>query len=138
MVRVNALKLGVTVLFLAAAAGCSASTSNGPPENGGSYDSPEQLAEALKDAGLECSGLREMPKADDPDMTKDCTSNDGDLILRIYTDDADLHNERVAFEDAFFLKDKTMLAGKNWTIVGPDVYIDDAAEKLGGDIVTNG
>lgn len=132
MVRVNALKLGVIVLLMASAAGCSASTPEieGPSKDGGSYESPDDIADALTDAGLECSGLREAPLSNDAVQTQTCTSGDEPLTLRVFSDPTDLDAEIEAFDAG----EEGMLVGENWSLVGPSAYVEDAHAKLGGEI----
>lgn len=138
----NALKLGVIVLFLAAAAGCSASTSaaeksDGPPKDGGSYESPVDIVETLDKADVECSGLSEMPGADDPAMTQNCTAAGENVIVRVFDSTGELDRERGAFDGAGIFEGKSMQVGVNWNLVGPHGFVDDAADVLGGETVKN-
>lgn len=138
MVRVNALKLGVIAMCLASAAGCSAATSAGPPKNGGSYNSPEDIAEALDQAGLECSGLQKADRASDTIQTHNCTSGDEMVTLRVFTERQDVEGELDAFDGAAMFAGESILAGENWTIVATSDYVEDAHKALGGELVEGG
>lgn len=136
----NALKLGVIVLLLASAAGCSASTSTtdkpaGPPKNGGTYDTPADIVEALEDEGVMCDGLHEMPDAEDPAMTQKCSGHGGDVIVRVFDYPAELEAEREAFDGAGIFEGKGMLVGKNWNLLGLKSFAEAAHEKLGGKLL---
>lgn len=131
------------VLFLASVAGCSASTPaakepDKPPADGGSYESPVDIVETLDQAGIECAGLSEMPGAEDPAMTQNCTGGGDNVIVRVIHDRSELDAEVQAFDGAGLFKGESMVVGKNWNLVGVTAFVEDAHKKLGGDLVKGG
>ena len=137
---VNPLRLGVILIALATAAGCTTSTpdpesapttNSGPPADGGSYESIADLTDAMDTNGLRCTELEETVTG-----TATCNNGQVDVNLRIIDSPTALDQEIKAMEEAVWMPDGlTMLAGVNWTMVSNESYIRDAQEELGGRIV---
>ena len=95
---------------------------------------------ALDAGGIRCAGLRD-PQSPSGDgvLRKVCTSGDGDdVVLAIYPTYIALQSEVRAVAEATWLSTpKSILAGENWTILGPVVYVEDVQKILGGSITTS-
>jgi hypothetical protein len=148
-----------TVAVLALAAGLAAGCSGGsdqptaeqaapatptamattPPASGGRYSTPEEIKAALDAAGLSCAGLRlpDQPSDNDVDR-KSCTPDDGKLtFLAVYSPESPKLSSEVEFVRTSGFLEASILAGENWTIVGSDQFVEDAAKVLGGTVTTS-
>ena len=88
---------------------------------------------------MSCAGLRlpDQPSDDEVDR-KSCTPDDGRLtVLAVYPPESPkLSSEVEAVRTSGFLE-ASILAGENWTIVGSDQFVEDAAKVLGGTVTTS-
>lgn len=112
-----------------------------PPADGGTHASPAELIAALERAGLPCYGAR--PPVGDPGPGRDlvsCTPDDGESVtVVIYSDEAVLAKERIAFAEAGrIIGKRSMVTGLNWTLITKsDAYAAKAQKVIGGDLRLN-
>lgn len=114
-------------------------TPTGRPADGGAFSSTAGLQSALAAVGLTCSGLR--PPADPPaDGVERGFCQPGsaeDVILAVYPAGSTALAEEVAAVETMTYARSSILAGRNWTIVGPDAFVESARAALGGELTTS-
>ncbi len=126
--------------YLAAGPGRTASPAaaaqiSGPAPSGGRYPTAAALAQALVRAGATCTGLRPPPSPPPGRDSAQCVTAGGTLTLTVFADPAGVQTEAQAMGQASFLRGQTMLAGENWTAVGPDAVLEAVAPRLGGQMI---
>ena len=129
------LLTGVLLVVLASAAGCSTSDTpetDAPPADGGSYEEAGSITYALSQHDLACANLRQAPAGPEAWV---CDTEAGEAVTIRVNGPEDVAAEVTAMEDATFLDDDvSMLSGVNWTLLGPDSYVEDAHAVLGGTV----
>ena len=128
----NRLTAGSTaallVLFLAS---CSTSDATPPPEDGGTYESIDDLQEAVESAGLVCQELvLDTPPSKYSASSASCSEF---TYLAIYTDDVHLEAQLDFWRP---VGQRAVNVGKNWTVVSEDPKL--IQKNLGGSVLHTG
>lgn len=121
--------LAVAALSLAA---CSASgpTPPAPPADGGTFETLDDLKEAVTSAGLLCP---ELVLHNDAKYSASSGSCSEDLSLAVYSNDVSLESQVDLWEP---IDRGSINVGKNWTVVSPDPKL--IQQKLGGTVLRTG
>ena len=101
-------------------------------EKDATYETVEDLREAVLEAGLDCPGDTVVEVEDGDGGEIRCT---GETTIAVYHDEEDL--EAVSLGNIMFT-DRHALRGPNWIISGDDeVALGEARDVLGGDLSVN-
>ncbi|MEU5965964.1 hypothetical protein ABZ777_32565 [Micromonospora parva] len=114
----------------ASAATTTAAASSAPPVDGGTYDTPLLLVDALKKGGVDCTGYSAIAQPTGAVARGNCHVAGEEYTIGIYASAADARaqpNNMVELLDG--VSDVDMVLGRNWTIGTPD---EPSARKVAG------
>ena len=128
----NRLTLGIaTAIITLSLASCSTSDATPPPADGGTFETIDELKEAVESAGLGCPELvLDKPPAKFSASSGSC----GEFIsLATYSSDAYLQSQ---LDFARPAGQRSINVGKNWTVVSEDPKL--IQKSLGGTVLHTG
>lgn len=128
----NRTAMGTAAVILAfSLASCSGSAPTRPPEDGGTYESIDDLREAVESAGLLCQELvLDTPPSKFSATSASCSEF---TYLAIYTDDVYLSAQLDFWRP---VGQRAINVGKNWTVVSEDPKL--IQKNLGGSVLHTG
>ena len=128
----NRLTLGTATAIIALSlAACSTSAATPPPADGGTFETIDDLKEAVESAGLVCP---ELVLDTPPSKFSTSSGNCGEFIsLAIYSDDMYLESQLDWWRPA---GQRSVNVGKNWTVVSEDPKL--LQKDLGGTVLHTG
>ena len=128
----NRLTVGTATAVIALSlASCSTSDATPPPADGGTFETIEDLKEAVESAGLRCPELvLNTPPAKYASSSGSCGEF---LFLATYSSDTSLQSQLDFGTPA---GQRSVNVGKNWTVVSEDP--ERIQKKLGGTVLHTG
>jgi len=128
----NRLTFGTATAIIALSlASCSSSDATPPPADGGTFETINELKEAVESAGLACP---ELVLDKPPSKFAESSGNCGEFIsLAIYSDDAYLQSQLDFWRPA---GQRSVNVGKNWTVASDDPT--RIQKSLGGTVLHTG
>ena len=128
----NRLTLGTATAIIALSlASCSTSDATPPPADGGTFETIDELKEAVESAGLRCPELvLDTPPAKYASSSGSCGEF---LFLATYSNDMYLQSQ---LDFARPAGQRSFNVGKNWTVVSEDPKL--IQKSLGGTVLHTG
>ena len=128
----NRLTLGTATAIIAVSlASCSTSDVTPPPADGGTFETIEDLKEAVESAGLRCPELvLDTPPAKFASSSGSCGEF---LFIATYSNDMYLESQ---LDFARSGGQRSINVGKNWTVLSPDPKL--IQQTLGGTVLRTG
>lgn len=123
---------------MAAAAGCSTTTPQAQeptPADDGSYESPQDVADALESNGMRCDGYEALSSTVGPGKTGECEGVNDRILITVFDSSADLDLEVEMTAEMRDSQGWGMLYGANWLIVAVPEEVTDIQTRIGGEIV---
>ncbi|MET8832870.1 hypothetical protein ABZV78_02990 [Micromonospora sp. NPDC004540] len=116
--------------------GSTAPATSGPPVDGGTYDSPLLLVDALRKGGIDCTGYSAIAQPRGAVARGNCHVNGDEYTVGIYASASDARAQPAM--EAELLKGVApvdLVLGRNWTVGCPDQQACQAvASVLGGEV----
>ncbi|MEH0937743.1 hypothetical protein [Micromonospora psammae] len=114
----------------------AAPATSGPPVDGGTYDSPLVLVDALRKGGIDCTGYSAIAQPRGAVARGNCHVNGDEYTVGIYASAADARAQPNAMAELLKgVAPVDLVLGRNWTVGCPDPQACQAvASVLGGEV----